>query len=355
MNKFFCIFLILLFISTTENVFSKNFTYDVNNVEIKSNINNSSTDKKITELAFKKAFAIFIDKTLLKENAVNLYKTKPDTIKDLVLTYQIIKKEKNDFNELISIFNIRFDPKKINNFLSEQGIPYADISNISLTVLPILIKDKDILLYEENYFYKNWSKLKDTKINENEKSISYNLALENIEDLEYIISNKKNVELIDVKKINSFNEDTNYILLIIYYKENTFKVFMKTSIENKKVDRYLDFNLNSLNENKSYEEAILILKKEIVQIWKEQNLIDVNTPSFLDFFLETKKNKDYLKLKSILDSVDIIDNYSVLEMTNEYSKIRIKYKGKVNKIKDKLTERQIKIKIVDNVWKLRIK
>ena len=129
---------------------------------------------------------------------------------------------------------------------------------------------------------------------------------------------------------------------------------MKTSIENKKVDRYLDFNLNSLNENKSYEEAILILKKEIVQIWKEQNLIDINTPTFLDFYLKIKKNNDYLKLKSILDSIDIIENHSVLEMTNKYSKIRVKYKGKLNKIKDKLIEMQISIKIIDNVWKLEI-
>ena len=41
-------------------------------------------------------------------------------------------------------------------------------------------------------------------------------------------------------------------------------------------------------------------------------------------------------------------------MTNEYSKIRLKYKGKVNKIKDKLTEQKINIKITDNIWRLRI-
>ncbi len=83
-------------------------------------------------------------------------------------------------------------------------------------------------------------------------------------------------------------------------------------------------------------------------------MIDVNTTYFLDFFLEIKKTDDYLKLKYILNSIDVIENYSVLEMTNKYSKIRIKYKGKVNKIKDKLSEKKINLQIEDNVWKLNI-
>ena len=355
MNKFICIFYILLFISKTENVFSNNLIYDVNNVEVKGQINNSFTEKKLTEAAFQKAFISFTDKTLLREDAVSLYKTKPKIIKDLVLTYQITTNKKDSKGEIFSIFNIKFDPKKVNNFLAEREISYADISNISLTLLPVLIINKEIFLYEENFFYKNWIKSKKTKLDTQKELISFNLALENAEDLEYINRIKDNLDSIDVKKIKSFYEESNHVLLLIYYTEGKFKAFIKTSINNKKIDRNIDLNVFSKNENKSYEEAIVILKKEINQIWKEQNLIDVRTPSFLDFFLELKKIDDYLKLKSILDSTDVIENYSVLEMTNEYSKIRLKYRGKVNKIKDKLVEKKIQIQIIDNIWKLKIK
>jgi len=353
MNKFFCILCIILFISKTENVFSNNLIYDVNNVAAQGALNNSFTDNKLIESAFKKAFIIFVNKTLLKKDALSLYKTKSKTIKDLVLTYQIIKSEKNK-GKNISMLNIRFDPKKINNFLAKRGISYADISNISLTLLPILIKDKNVFLYEENLFYKNWNKFEDKEVSTNDKLINYNLALENIEDLKYINSNKQNLDLIDINKIKSFNDSTNYVLLIIYFTEDKFKAFIKTSIKNKDIDRSVDLILSQKNENKLYEEAIITLKKEIDQIWKEQNLIDVNTPSFLDFFLIIKKIDDYLKLKFILDSIDIVENHSVLEITNKHSKIRIKYRGKINKIKDKLTEKKINIQIVDNVWQLNI-
>ena len=41
-------------------------------------------------------------------------------------------------------------------------------------------------------------------------------------------------------------------------------------------------------------------------------------------------------------------------MTNEYIKIRLKYKGKVSKLKEKLMENKINIKIKDNIWRARL-
>ena len=354
MNKFISIIFIILFIFRTENVFSNNLIYDVNNVEVKGVINNILTKKKLIELVFQKAFLIFVEKTLLKEDAISLYKTKPEIIKDLVLTYQITKNEKKN-NENFLTFNIKFDSKKVNNFLAKKRISYADISNITISLLPILIKDKNIFLYEENYFYKNWIKLKEPTTKAKDKLITYSLALENIEDLEYLNNIEENINLIDIKKINSLIEGENYALVIIYSTEDKLKAFIKTSIKNRNIDRNIDLNIKEKNENKLYEEAITVIKKEINQIWKEQNLIDVNTTSFLDFYLEMKTVGDYQKLKTILDTIDIVENYLVLEMTNNYAKIRLKYKGKVNKIRSKLTEQKIKIKIIDNVWKLTIK
>ena len=354
MNKFFCIFCILLFILKTENVFSNNLIYDVNNIEVSGKTNKDLDNSKLIEEAFQKAFNVFINKILLIKDIQNLRKTKVEIIKDLVLTYQIIE-NRRDKNNFFFKVNVKFDPKKVNNFLSQKKISYADISNISLTLFPILIKkNKDILLYQENFFYNNWIKLKEVKDNKNDKLINYNLVLENVEDLEYINSYKENLDYIDIKKITSFNGAENYALIIIYATDSEYKAYIKTLIKNINVDRSVKLKIIGDNKNKSYDEAITILKEEINQIWKEQNLIDVNTPSFLDFFLETRQINDYLKLKSILDVIDVVENHRVIEMTNEYSKIRIKYKGKVSRIKDKLIEKKINVKIINNTWNLKI-
>jgi len=74
----------------------------------------------------------------------------------------------------------------------------------------------------------------------------------------------------------------------------------------------------------------------------------------LNLFLDTKEKKDYLIFRNILDSIDIIENYSVLEMTSKRTKIILKYKGKINKLRDRLLKKKIDIKIVDNIWRATI-
>ena len=354
MNKFFFITCIIVFLFETKTVFSNNLIYDVNNIEVTGKINNDLDKKKLIKSAFQKAFLTFIDKRLLKNDALNLYKTKINTIEDLVFAYQIIKDEKKVRKERVLTINIKFDQKKIINFLAQNRVSYADVRNISLTILPVLIKNKNVLIFDENFFYNNWIKPKNKITNINDTLISYNLALENIEDLQYINSNKENLDLINLKKLTSLNGVKNYALLLIYSIEGKFKAYIKTSIENIEIDKSFNLKKYAGDETRSYEEAILTLKEEITQIWKSQNLIDVSAPSFLDLYLDVKKINDYLKLSSIFDSLDLIQDYFVLETTNEYTKVRLKYNGKINKLRDKLLENKINIKIINNLWRIHI-
>ena len=353
MNNFIFIFCIIVFLFKTQTVFSDNLIYDVNNIEVSGKINNDLDKKKLIQSAIKKGFKVFMNKTLLREDAISLYKTKDSTIEDLVFAYQIVKKEENK-KKIILTINVKFDQKKISNFLAQKRISYANVNNISLTLLPVLIKDKNIFMYGDNFFYNNWLKSQNEIENISDTLINYNLALENIEDLQYINLNKDNLELIDVKKITSLNNEKNYAFLIIYFIEGKFKAYIKTSIENKKIDKNIDLKIYPGNDIRTYEKAVLALKEEINQIWKEQNLIDINAPSFLDLFLSVKQVDDYLKLRYIFDSINLIEDYSVLEITNEQIKIRLKYKGKLNNLTNILLQKKINIKIVDNVWKIMV-
>ena len=202
MNKYFLIFCIIVFLFKTQTVFSNNLIYDVSNIQVTGKINKNLDRKKLIQSAFQKAFTTFINKTLLKKDAITLYKTKINTIEDLVFTYQIIKEEKNKNKENILTLNIKFDQKKISNFLSLNKISYADVSNISLTLLPVVIRNNDVLMFSENFFYNNWTKTENEIKNNEDILITYNLALENIEDFQYISSIKENLELLDIKKLN---------------------------------------------------------------------------------------------------------------------------------------------------------
>jgi hypothetical protein len=354
MNKLFFTFCIIVFLVKTQTVFSNNLIYDVNNIEVSGRISTDLDKKKLIQSAFQKAFIVFTNKTLLRKDAVNLNKTKITTIEDLVFAYQIVKNEKNNKKESIVTINVKFDQKKISNFLAKNGISYADVSNIFLTLLPVLIKNKEVLMFSENFFYNNWLENQNVEVSSKDILITYNLALENVEDLQYINANKKNLELIETINLTSIKDVRNYAFLLVYFTEDQLRAYVKTSIDNKKIDKNFNLKIYPDDEERTYREAIVTIKQEINQIWKGQNLIDFNTPAFLDLFLEVEEMNDYLKLSNTFDSIDSIENYSVLEMTNEYLKVRLKYKGKVNRLRNKLIENKINIKIIDDIWRAQI-
>ena len=87
MNNFIFIFCIIVFLFKTQTVFSNNLIYDVNNIEVSGKINNYLDKKKLIQSAFQKAFIIFVNKRLLKNDAVKLHQTKITTIEDFIFPH----------------------------------------------------------------------------------------------------------------------------------------------------------------------------------------------------------------------------------------------------------------------------
>ena len=348
MSKYLFILSIIVFLFKTETVFSAETIYDVNNIQVSGKLNSNLDNNKLIEEAFRKAFLIFINKTLLEKDIETLSKTNIQIIKDFIFTHQITSQKKSIDEEIILTVNVKFDPKKINNYLSINNISYADISEISISILPILRKENNLFIFSDNFFYNEWNKTENDKKNTEAQLINYNLALENAEDLFYINNNRENLELIDINKLNSLSEEKNKIFLIFTLNEDT-KVFIKAYFNEKEVIKNITLNDNSTDD---YNSLIMNVKDLINQIWKEQNLIDINTPAYLDIIFDIKKINDFLKFRTFLDTIDIIDNYSILEITNKYAKIRMKYKGKISNLREKFLNEKININIENNEWSL---
>ena len=348
MSKYLFILSIIVFLFKTETVFSAETIYDVNNIQVSGKLNSNLDNNKLIEEAFRKAFLIFINKTLLEKDIESLSKTNIQIIKDFIFTHQITSQKKSIDEEIILTVNVKFDPKKINNYLSINNISYADISEISISILPILRKENNLFIFSDNFFYNEWNKIENDKENTEAQLINYNLALENAEDLFYINNNKENLELIDINKLNSLSEEKNKIFLIFTLNEDA-KVFIKAYFNEKEVIKNITLNNNSTDD---YNSLIMNVKDLINQIWKEQNLIDINTPAYLDIIFDIKKINDFIKFRTFLDTIDIIDNYSILEITNKYAKIRMKYKGKISNLREKFLNEKININIENNEWSL---
>ena len=87
---------------------------------------------------------------------------------------------------------------------------------------------------------------------------------------------------------------------------------------------------------------------------KNENLIDVRTPSFLNTKLLFSKNDDLYELNKRLNKIELIENVFVQEFNNEFTLLKIKYLGKLEKIIDKLNEEKIELKLIGEDWSLKV-
>ena len=83
-------------------------------------------------------------------------------------------------------------------------------------------------------------------------------------------------------------------------------------------------------------------------------MIDVKTPSFLNTKLDFKDKSDLLKVQKILSKIDLIQNYSVLELNLKYAKIKIKYLGKIEKLKKKFISEGLILNIIQGEINLKL-
>ncbi len=338
------ILLILVIFLDSGNIFSEENLFNVNNIEIvkKSNISNEELANKAIKLGFKE----LMDKILLKEDYIKISQMNFLEIKELVLFYQIINKDEN--KEFVN-FNIFFDREKIHNLFYKKNIFYSDISYKELFLLPIYIKQEQIYIYNNNYFYENWNELKIDTL------IEFILPLENIEVIQNINKNKDNILSLNLESL--FKEYSNKNLALVIIEETNkknVKVYLKTKISGKNIDKSLLLTNNELIGTDKYNDIIVQITDEITSLVKAQNLIDVRTPSFLNARLLIDKKNNLVELNKRLQNINLIDDIFVQEFNNEFVLLKIKFIGKVDRILKQLENQKIILKLKDDQWSLKI-
>ena len=238
----------------------------------------------------------------------------------------------------------------MHNLFYSRGILYSEINNKEIFILPIFIKNEIVHLYNKNFFYENWNKISKDNL------LEFILPLENIEVLQNINTNKNNLLNLDLRDL--FVEYTKKNLALVIIEDNDSKkqkIYLRTKILGKDIDKNIIFEKGNLSNDKYYEKIIKDISLELSNIVKSQNLIDIRTPSFLNTKFVTNKKYNLLDLNSRMKDIKSIDNIYVQEISNKYILVRIKYLGKIDKIIKEFENKGIFIKSIGDQWSLSLK
>ena len=341
------IILILVIFIKTGNVLSQDSIFNVNNIEIIKKTNTSNKD--IANQAIKKAYLKLIDKILLIEDKEKISKMDFTKIKELVSYYQVISNVENDKKEDIVIFNIFFDKDKLHNLFYEKDISYAEITDKEFYLLPVLKKDDQYFIFNQNFFYEKWNDFEDNDL------VEFILPFENIEIIQKININKNNLFDVEINTLFLEYSKKNQALLLIDDKNGIVeKIFLRANISGKKINKNLLIKNNFKEKEKNYREIIQRTRNEIIDLVKSQNLIDIKTPSFLNIKLTPNKNNNLAELHKRLNNIGLVDDLYVQEINSEYVLLKIKYLGKLEKIINELKKEKIILKQKNDVWGIQL-
>ena len=334
------IFILIVFFKTN-TLFSENYLFNVNNIYLKKNINTSNKD--LANQAIKKGFNQLISRILLKEDIDQLSDLKLNTIKQLVIHYQLTKLSEEINEELVN-FSVTFDKDKVHKLFYQRGILYSEIEDKEIYILPVYIKNNNVLIFNNNYFYKNWNEVYKDDL------IEFILPLENIEIIQNINNNKYN--LISLELNNLFKEYSKKNLALILIEDNNTSndIYIKSKIQNKIISKSIKLKKQNLNDNIFKEKIITETKKELVDLIKSKNLIDIRTPSFLNVKLNLNETNNLIQLNLIIKNIKLIENVYIQEFNKNHVNLKIKYLGKLEKIINLLKKEKVNLQLINDQW-----
>ena len=239
------ILIILIIFFKTGNLLSENNLFTVNNILVDKQDNLSNN--QLANKAIKEAFDQLSKRILLKKDIQKISELNYSNIRELVTYYNISKKSDN--NNVI--FNITFDKDKIHNLFYKREILYSDIVDKDFYVLPIFLKQNEIYIFSNNYFYEYWNEFNDDDL------LEFILPLENIEIIQRINKSRNNLLNLSIDSI--FKEYTNKNTALVLIEEDELKkekIYLKAKIQGKFISKNLNLKKN-LKENNSKKELFL--------------------------------------------------------------------------------------------------
>ena len=231
----------------------------------------------------------------------------------------------------------------------QKNISYSEITDKEVYLLPILEVDDQYFIFNKNIFYEKWNKIYD------EDLIEFILPQENIEIIEIVNRNKNNILDLNIEELFKEYSGKNLSLIILQKNNlNEKKVFLRSKIFGKNVDKNLIFKNKFDNQEEFLNFIIITIKKDLIDTIKSLNLVDIKTPSFLNTIFMIDKKNNLAELNKRLKKIDSIENIIVQNFNNKNIFLKIKYLGKLDKMIRQLKKEKIILKLNGDQWSIKL-
>tara|TARA_Y100000590_G_scaffold469663_1_gene658962 strand:- start:581 stop:1660 length:1080 start_codon:yes stop_codon:yes gene_type:complete len=352
LNNFKNIFIIIitsvLFLNTVLTLKLYAASFKVSKLEISEEFDLDFNKKKVFDKAFNLAFDQLTTMVITSSDKKKIENIKLSTIKNLIDSFNV-SDEKFVDNKYYANFNVNFNKKNTLKFFEEKNIFPSIPKELDILLIPILIDiDQDKLkIFSENPIYNQWN-----IIDERYNLLNYLLPSEDIEDNDILNQNINDLESYDFNEIIKKYDLNNFIISIFYKEKNRIKVLSKIKLHNDYKIINSSYEKINLDDEKSLNAFIEDLKIVYEDNWKMINKINTSIKLPITVFLSSKDSEKIQLFEKILNNLDLVSDFYILNFDNKNIFYKVIYNGSPNKFLSEVKENNLKIIKNENNWQI---
>ena len=343
--NFFIFIFIYLFIFSTNNTYAN--TYKIEDIEISDEYNTNFNKEDVIDKAFQTAFKILISKITLSKDFNLLENQNLKLIKSFVESFSVVN-EKFENNKYHGIFEINFNKRKILTFLRNKNIFHSRMIEKEILFIPVFINlaKNNLLLFDENPFYKNWNLNK-----KNQFLLKYIMQNEDLDDYKLIQERLDFIENYEFNEIISKYElNQNYIIFIVLEDIDNYKTFSKFNVSSVKSNFKKEFKYFELDNAEKVKELIETMKIKYDDEWKKINLINSSIKLNIKLNVNSKNILLVKKVEKLLNSIELIEKYYINYFNNSITSYSILSNSTPDKLINEFKKNNLSVLLENNIW-----
>ena len=344
---FFWFLAVINIFFSTDNINANNFS--INNIEISTPFEINFDKNEIIDDGFIKAFDQLILSVVQTKDKDKLEFTPLNIIKGMVETFSINEEKFIDEIYYLSL-SVSFNKKKIFNFLQRKNIfPSLPLTK-QIFFIPIIFDESkdEVYIFSGNTLLKNWN-----LNNQKYHLLEYVLPTEDLEDLNLIKKNSKNLEEFDFGEVITKYNLEDYIISIFFIDNERIRVINKINFNNQNYLKNIKFQNLKLENNNHVFEIIGNLKDIYENYWKSENEINDSVKSSFFISIDNSNNSKISDFEKILTNVELINNFEINRFNNQHNIYKIIFNGSPDNFLKSMREKNYEFNTNNKIWVLK--
>jgi len=338
--------LLIVFFSTT---YSNANAFKVSDIEISSPFELNFEKNHVIDKGFQTSFSELISMITTSGDKKKIKNVSIKELKGMIDSFTI-SDEKFINNEYFANLETTFNKKKILKFLENKNIFPSIPQRNKVLLFPILVETKDnsIYLFNNNIFYDKWNESKNSY-----DLLNYLLPSEDIEDLIELQKTSNDMETYDFSKLINKYDIKDNIILIIYKEGNSIRTLSKINLNNDFKIQNKNYPKINIENNDGFSTIVKSLKQVYEDQWKKNNEINTSIKLPITISINSKKTKKIIELEQVLDSMDLISEFNILNFNSESIQYKITYNGTPDIFLNDMRKNDFEFEMKNNIWILK--